>query len=56
MHVLNITQSGTLLDGKPNLSHPNYALDLAGSNSGIDPYYNFEEEIEELNAELFERW
>lgn len=44
MHVLNITQSGTLLDGKANLSHPNYALDLAGSNSGIDPYYNFEED------------
>lgn len=44
MNVLNITQSGTLLDGKPNLSHPNYALDLAGSNSGIDPYYNFEED------------
>ena len=42
MRVLNITQSGTMLDGKPNLSHPNMALDLAGSNSGIDPYLNLE--------------
>ena len=42
MRVLNITQSGTMLDGRPNMSHPNMALDLAGSNSGIDPYLNLE--------------
>lgn len=42
MHHLNITQSGTLIDGKPNLSHPNYALDLAGEDSGIDYWKNLE--------------
>lgn len=42
MHHLNITQSGTLMDGKPNLSHPNYALDLAGEDSGIDFWKNIE--------------
>lgn len=39
MRVLNITQSGTMLDGKPNLSHPNMALDLAGSDSGKDFWF-----------------
>lgn len=42
MHHLNISQSGTLIDGKPNLSHPNYALDLCGSDTGIDYFWNKE--------------
>lgn len=42
MHDLNITQAGTLLDGKPHYSHPNYALDLAGSDSGVDYWKNKE--------------
>ena len=36
MRVLNITQAGTKLTGKPSLSHVSYELDLAGSDSGID--------------------
>ena len=44
MHHLNITQAGTLIDGKPHYSHPNYALDLAGSDSGIDFWRNMESE------------
>lgn len=44
MHHLNISQSGTLIDGQPNLSHPNYALDLCGSDTDIDFYYNKEDE------------
>lgn len=42
MHDLNITQAGTLLDGKPHYSHPNAALDLAGEDSGIDYWFNKE--------------
>ena len=44
MHHLNITQSGTLIDGMSNYSHPNYALDLAGSDSGVDYWKNLETE------------
>jgi GH25 family lysozyme M1 (1,4-beta-N-acetylmuramidase) len=39
MHHLNITQLGTLIDGKKHLSHSNAALDLAGSDSDKDFYY-----------------
>ena len=41
MRVLNITQAGTALTGKPSLSHISYELDLAGSDSGIDYWYNW---------------
>lgn len=44
MHHLNITQAGTLIDGKGHYSHPNYALDLAGEDAGIDYWYNKEPE------------
>lgn len=44
MHHLNISQCGTLIDGKPHYSHPNYALDLCGQDSGIDFYFNKESE------------
>jgi hypothetical protein len=44
MHHLNITQAGTLLDGKQHYSHPNAAIDLAGEDSGIDYWYNKETE------------
>lgn len=44
MHHLNITQIGTLIDGKPHYSHPNYALDLAGEDAGIDFWRNRESE------------
>lgn len=39
MHHLNITQLGTLIDGQKHLSHPNAALDLAGSDQKVDFYY-----------------
>ena len=39
MKVLNITQSGTMIDGKSNKSHPNYALDLAGVDKGKDFWF-----------------
>lgn len=42
MHHLNITQAGSLLDGKEHYSHPNAAIDLAGEDSGIDYWYNKE--------------
>ena len=41
MYVLNVTQAGTKLTGKPSLSHVSYELDLAGSDSGIDYWYNW---------------
>ena len=41
MRVLNITQAGTALTGKPSLSHVSYELDLAGSDSGIDYWHNW---------------
>ena len=41
MRVLNITQAGTSLTGRPSLSHVSYELDLAGSDSGIDYWYNW---------------
>lgn len=44
MHHLNITQAGTVLDGKQHYSHPNAAIDLAGEDSGIDYWYNKESE------------
>lgn len=44
MHHLNITQAGTILDGKQHYSHPNAAIDLAGEDSGIDYWYNKESE------------
>lgn len=40
MHHLNITQIGSLYDGKTHLSHASYELDLAGEDSGIDYWYN----------------
>ena len=40
MHHLNITQIGSLYDGKTHLSHCSYELDLAGQDSGIDYWYN----------------
>ena len=39
MHHLNITQAGSLIDGKQHLSHKNAALDMAGSDSGKDFYF-----------------
>ena len=42
MHHLNISQVGTLIDGKPHYSHPNYALDLCGEDTGIDFWFNKE--------------
>lgn len=39
MRVLNITQSGTMIDGKPNLSHKNMALDCAGVDKGKDFWF-----------------
>ena len=42
MHHLNISQVGTLIDGKPHYSHPNYALDLCGEDTGIDYWFNKE--------------
>lgn len=39
MRVLNITQSGTMIDGKPHLSHKNAALDMAGCDSGKDFWF-----------------
>ena len=42
MHHLNISQVGTLIDGKPHYSHPNAAIDLCGEDSGIDFYWNKE--------------
>lgn len=44
MHHLNITQSGTMIDGKPNLSHPNMAIDLAGEDPYVDFFYNKQRE------------
>lgn len=44
MHHLNITQAGSLLDGKEHYSHPNAAIDLAGEDTGIDYWYNKESE------------
>lgn len=44
MHHLNISQCGTLIDGKPHYSHPNYALDLVGEDTGIDFWLNKESE------------
>ena len=41
MRVLNITQAGTAITGKASLSHVSYELDLAGSDSGIDYWYNW---------------
>lgn len=40
MHDLNITQAGAKATGKTSYSHPSYELDLAGSDSGIDYWYN----------------
>lgn len=42
MHDLNISQIGSLIDGKPHYSHPNYALDLCGQDGGIDFWFNKE--------------
>ncbi len=42
MHHLNISQAGTLIDGKPHYSHPNYALDLCGEDPSVDFYFNKE--------------
>lgn len=42
MHHLNISQVGTLIDGKPHYSHPNAALDLCGQDSGEDFFWNKE--------------
>lgn len=42
MHHLNISQIGSLIDGKPHYSHPNYALDLCGEDKGIDFWWNME--------------
>lgn len=40
MHHLNITQIGSYYDGKTHLSHCTWEIDCAGSDSGIDFYYN----------------
>ena len=40
MHHLNITQIGRLYDGKTHLSHETWELDLAGSDQGVDIWYN----------------
>lgn len=40
MRVLNITQVGSKINHRNNLSHTQYELDLAGSDSGIDYWYN----------------
>lgn len=40
MHHLNITQIGSGYDGLNHLSHTSYELDLAGSDSGVDYWYN----------------
>lgn len=44
MHHLAISQIGTLIDGQPHYSHPNYALDLVGEDTGIDFWKNMESE------------
>ena len=41
MRALNITQAGSKISGRPSLSHVSYELDLAGSDSGIDYWYNW---------------
>ena len=41
MRVLNVTQAGSKITGRPSLSHVSYELDLAGSDSGIDYWYNW---------------
>ena len=40
MHHLNITQIGSYYDGKKHLSHCSWELDLAGSDGGIDYWFN----------------
>lgn len=45
MHDLNISQVGTLIDGRPHYSHPNFALDLTGSDAGIDYWKNKEADV-----------
>ncbi|MDD5880990.1 hypothetical protein [Stecheria intestinalis] len=40
MRVLIITQVGSKINHRNNLSHTQYELDLAGSDSGIDYWYN----------------
>lgn len=40
MHHLNITQIGSRYDGKNHLSHTSYELDLCGSDSSVDFWYN----------------
>ena len=40
MHHMTITQIGHNYDGKTHLSHDSWELDLSGSDSGIDFYFN----------------
>ena len=55
MHHLNITQAGSLLDGKEHYSHPNAAIDLAGEDSGIDYWYNKESDKGVYKVHCFKR-
>lgn len=40
MHHLNISQIGSMYDGKDHYTHTSYEIDCCGSDSGVDYYFN----------------